>query len=202
MPDIAGITLQDLQQFVGNLFANPKPVPADSFFQTRTTHTPGAVEQPDPARLASFDPSLSPIAKVQASNLPPEIKQKLIDQWKALGKGYIHSFGQPPTSAPTDLGPQAIKHEEVHAIQQDPRYAAHQSDIAGKVSAPVQRYLASDPVYQEESRRLGSEKVRALEGLAVDLTDTSVPANKSLRDYVGKLLGPKADRELKQLSAR
>lgn len=198
MADSADVsTLPQLLKWVSNLIANPKAVPADSFFQTRITHTPGGVEPLDPSIVGAYNPDVDPIAKVQSSNLPDEIKQKLIDQWKQLGKGYIRA----PKSTVTDR-PDVLRHEQIHALEQKSGLGAHQSDIASRVSPIVQRYLANDPVYQQEAKSLGKQKVQADEGLAVDLTDRSIPVNKALRAYVGGLLGPRERRQLTQLSER
>src|SRR5215472_6567863 len=82
-------TVPQLTQWVGNLIANPKPVPAESFFQTRVTHTPGGTGELGPGMAGAFNPTIDPVARVKASNLPQEVKDKLIAQWKQLGKGFI-----------------------------------------------------------------------------------------------------------------
>jgi hypothetical protein len=190
-------TLPQLLQWVSNLISNPKPVAADSFFQTRITHTPGGAESLDPSIVGAYDPTADPIAKVKASNLPEDVKSKLIDQWKQLGKGYIRA----PQSTLRGR-PDVLRHEQVHALEQKAGLGQHEADIASRISPKVVRYLENEPVYQREAQALGKQKVRAAEGLAVDLTDTSIPVNTALQKYVSGILGPRERRQLQQLSTR
>lgn len=198
MPDLAGMTLPEFSQWFQNLLQHPQPVPAASFFESRVTHTPGMTGAVPPGTLGLFDPNTDPVAQVKASNLPESVKAKLIEQWQKSGKGFITVGGQDVFRN----RPDTIRHEQIHALQQGAgkQLDPHGAEIAASLSPAVTRYLDTDPVYVAEQKRLGRQYVHGHEGLAVDLTDTSIPSNEKLRAMVSNWLGPKEQKQLKQLS--
>lgn len=199
MPDAAGMTLADLTQWVRGLMANPRPVPAEHFFQSRTTHTPGGFAPMDPAMAGGFDPGVSPAAAVASSDLPPDVKQKLIAQWQRSPRGFITM----PAGAGTPRS-DVMRHEELHALQKSAGLEQHAKDIASRVSPDIAGLIRSLPVYQGESKVYGPDVTMADEGSAMDLISMANRAggpSKELKSYISGLLGPKQQKQLEELTA-
>lgn len=203
MPDIAGMTLTDFGKWFQNLLANPKPVPAESFFQSRITHTPGVMESSadmPKGALAFYDSGESPLAMLQASHLTPEQKATIAESWAPQGKGFIHAT--PESTAGV------LRHESLHDVQnKSPAIQQHLLDIAARVNPQIVSSIERVPAYQREIKNLGYIPTMAREGSAIDLIPglrnwLPDPPSPQLRDYYMKILAsePARRRQVQQLT--
>lgn len=202
MPEAAG-TLADLTNWVRNLIANPQPLAADHFFQSRVTHTPGGVANMDPALAGGFEPDTSPAQAVQASDLPPDVKAQLMKQWGGAGKGFIRV--PPGTIDPAKPRSDVMRHEQLHALQQSAGLKKYAPEIAGRVDPSILTMLKTTPTYEKEMQTFGPDQTLADEGTAFDLISLANRAggsSKDLKSYISGLLGPEQKREFEKLTTR
>lgn len=197
MPDGIGMTLADLTSWVKNLVANPQPVPAEHFFQSRITRTPGVTGGLDPSMAGGFEPSTDPITTVQQSNLPDDVKQKLIQQWTGAGKGFIRV--QPSTRS------DVMRHEQLHALQQKANLAKYAPEIAARVDPEILSMIKTTPLYEKEMQTFGPERTLADEGTAFDLISLAKRAggsSQALKSYISGILGaqPEQKRQFEKLT--
>lgn len=197
MPDGIGMTLADLTSWVKNLIANPQAVPAEHFFQTRVTRTPGVTGGLDPSMAGGFEPSTDPITTVQNSNLPDDVKKKLIHQWSGAGKGFIRV--QPETRS------DVMRHEQLHALQEKAGLGKYAEEIAARVDPAILTQLKTNPIYEKEMQTFGPDKALADEGTAFDLitfANRAGGSSRPLKEYISGILGaqPKEKRQFEKLT--
>lgn len=169
-------------------FANPSQQPS-SFYQTRITHMPGGVVPQDAlgGAFGQYSNTQSPVEAIQASNLSPQDKAKLIAQWQNLGPGFISATPEGVTR------PDVMRHEELHGMQyHSPEFLSHEAQIAGLVNPYIISGLHATPLYQKEMKELGTVPVESMEGSAFDLipgmTTATHQQSPALRAYMLDLM--------------
>lgn len=197
---------QDLTKWVGNLISNPKSVPAESFFQSRITHTPGTTAAPGTlpkGAFGAYQPDVSPLERVAAaSGYTPEQKAILARAFEPTGKGFMEM-------TPEGLGrADVMRHEQLHDVQaKSPAIQQHLLELAGRVNPKLEGSLKATPLYAKEIDQLGLIPVMAEEGSAIDLIPglrNWLPDKPSpqLRDYYMKILAdePEHKRQVERLT--
>lgn len=187
MPDI----LASLREQIANIIANPQPVSAENFFQTRITHTPGVVSDIDPEKSGQYEYGTSPLAALMSSGLPTEIKQKLAEQLKGMNKGLIRV---PESKAERS---DVLRHESYHALSDKYNLGKYADQIAAMVNLEDPSTVADikeSPLYQREMKYLGVNPTIADEGIAMSQIDRQ-RQRPQLHDLISRLIGAKEGKQ-------
>jgi len=170
--------------------SSPQPT---GLFQTRVTRTPGGVAPMDPEKRAVYNDRIDPLQVVAQSNLPPEQKAALMSAWKSQGPGFITAQPDQVQNSPV------MRHEQIHALQQQAGLNPYANEIAGLVNPGLVDQIRNTPIYQQEFKQYGEAPTIADEGSAFQLTmmpnDSSTP---NLQDAIMRHL--KTQVQQKQLA--
>lgn len=173
-------SIEDLQKALTSMFYRiGNPYQGGSFFETRTTKTPGMVTPLDGAGgqyVAEHDPYKVVMGN---SSLEPAVRNQLAQMWADKGNGFI-------AVAPNNVGPTTFAHEQLHRVWDKGQLASQAAKISPMLDTGWKNYVAGNPIYSGISPERLSDEALAYQLSASKNNDALINAVAGMLNSKGK----------------